>query len=297
MNLSLFLRLGRVSNLPTVWSNVLAGAVLSGATLGVNSLALLCLSFSLFYVGGMFLNDAFDAEFDKEQRAERPIPQGLIARSTVFFMGGALLVLATMLVALHGMLFENQVRLEPMMYAGALAICIIWYNADHKENFMGPVLMGFNRVYVYATTAFALSAEPEPLLWYGCGALMSYLVGLTLLAQQENLTSLRSLWPLGFMVVPFGYPLAAVWFAGIEPDWPLTAVLLLALAAWIVRAVFLFRPKTGSPKIQSGIVSLIAGISILDAVAGGLVHDMETSGLCLVAFSICLVAQKRIAGT
>ncbi len=76
VTLRIALRLGRVSNLPTVWTNVAAAAVLAGvplASLGVLALALAC---SLFYVGGMFLNDAFDREFDRRVRPERPIPSG-----------------------------------------------------------------------------------------------------------------------------------------------------------------------------------------------------------------------------
>ena len=67
--------LGRVSNLPTVWSNCLAGWWLSG---GGNfwKLPLLLLGISALYTGGMFLNDAFDADFDRQRRASRPIPSG-----------------------------------------------------------------------------------------------------------------------------------------------------------------------------------------------------------------------------
>ena len=66
------LRLGRVSNLPTVWTNVLAAAALSGALAGshgdagAGALGGLLLAMSLFYVGGMFLNDAFDLMHDGE---------------------------------------------------------------------------------------------------------------------------------------------------------------------------------------------------------------------------------------
>ena len=60
MSLSVWLRLGRVSNLPTVWSNVLTGLALVGALQPDASLLVLVLALSLFYVGGMYLNDAFD---------------------------------------------------------------------------------------------------------------------------------------------------------------------------------------------------------------------------------------------
>ena len=73
-----YLRLGRVSNLPTVWTNVLAGVALSGARAPAGTAVLLALALSLFYVGGMFLNDAFDREVDTRERPERPIPSGTV---------------------------------------------------------------------------------------------------------------------------------------------------------------------------------------------------------------------------
>ena len=52
--LSTFLKLGRVSNLPTVWSNTLAGVILAGAV-GLNPFVLLlALAMTLAYIGGMF---------------------------------------------------------------------------------------------------------------------------------------------------------------------------------------------------------------------------------------------------
>ena len=74
-----YLRLGRVSNLPTVWTNVLAGIVLAGGPLEPGTLAALVVALSLFYVGGMYLNDAFDRTIDARERPERPIPSGLIS--------------------------------------------------------------------------------------------------------------------------------------------------------------------------------------------------------------------------
>ncbi|HEY0550448.1 MAG TPA: UbiA family prenyltransferase, partial [Verrucomicrobiae bacterium] len=71
------LLLGRVSNLPTVWSNCLAGWLLGGGG-EWPQFAVLCGGATLLYVGGMFLNDAFDAEFDAQHRRERPIPSGAI---------------------------------------------------------------------------------------------------------------------------------------------------------------------------------------------------------------------------
>ena len=88
------LDLGRVANWPTVWSNCLAAWILAGAgfsaeeTMGLYELSgifsvhvqrlwipLLLIPIAaatLLYIGGVALNDAFDANFDKEHRSERP---------------------------------------------------------------------------------------------------------------------------------------------------------------------------------------------------------------------------------
>src|SRR6266705_5800513 len=78
--------LGRASNLPTVWSNCLAGWLLGGGGDSAK-LVLLCLSATFLSLGGMYLNDAFDAQFDQQHRPERPIPCGAIRAASVWKWG------------------------------------------------------------------------------------------------------------------------------------------------------------------------------------------------------------------
>src|SRR6185369_8742372 len=86
-----FLVLGRVSNLPTVWSNCLAVWLLGGGGRW-DHFALLCLGATLLYTGGMFLNDAVDEAFDRQYRPERPIVAGLISARTVWVLSFGWLV-------------------------------------------------------------------------------------------------------------------------------------------------------------------------------------------------------------
>ena len=69
MKLSIALRLGRVSNLPTVWSNVLAGVALGGGSTWDPRIIPLLFALSIFYTAGMFLNDAFDWKIDSSRTA------------------------------------------------------------------------------------------------------------------------------------------------------------------------------------------------------------------------------------
>ena len=63
------LALCRISNLPTVWTNVLAAIVLSSAALSLADFLLLCLVLSCFYSAGMCLNDLVDSEEDRGDKA------------------------------------------------------------------------------------------------------------------------------------------------------------------------------------------------------------------------------------
>ena len=89
---SLLLKIGRVSNLPTVWTNVLAGACLAGLHTDLPQLLWVMLAITLFSTGGMYLNDAFDADIDARERPSRPIPSGQISAKSVSAMGCAMLM-------------------------------------------------------------------------------------------------------------------------------------------------------------------------------------------------------------
>src|SRR6185369_1844192 len=98
-SLRTLLVLGRVSNLPTVWSNCLAGWWLGGAK-NTTELPLLFAGVTLLYVGGMFLNDAFDVEFDRQYRKERPIPSGAVSLAAVWRWGLCALALGALTLIL-----------------------------------------------------------------------------------------------------------------------------------------------------------------------------------------------------
>jgi 4-hydroxybenzoate polyprenyltransferase len=83
--LNVFLKLARVSNLPTVWSNCIVGWVLGGGDFSSwLSLFMLMLGASLAYSAGMVMNDVVDAGFDSEHRPERPLPSGEIKPSAAW---------------------------------------------------------------------------------------------------------------------------------------------------------------------------------------------------------------------
>jgi 4-hydroxybenzoate polyprenyltransferase len=169
------LRLGRVSNLPTVWSNVIAGTALAGgAPWGI--VAVLAAAMSALYVGGMYLNDAFDRNIDAAQRPSRPIPAGEVSSQTVFAIGFGLLAAGVVLLATFGW----QAGLVGLILAGA----VVLYDWHHKGNPLGPFIMGFCRALVYVGAAAALGAALAGPVLIGAAILLAYVAGLTLVSKR-----------------------------------------------------------------------------------------------------------------
>jgi len=287
---SVYLRLGRVSNLPTVWTNVLAGVVLTGVSVAPGPLTFLALALSLFYIGGMYLNDAFDRAIDARERPERPIPSGLVRATTVFATGYGLLVAGLAALAVEAAC-AGQGKYWPAILSGlALGGLIVFYDARHKGNPWSPLLMGLCRVLVYATAAFAVAGHLGVPVLAGAAVLLSYLIGLTYVAKQETLAELRNLWPLLFLGAPFLYGFPAL------ADGRVGAALYLGLLAWVGYAVsLLVRP--GRVNIPRAVVSFIAGISLLDGLlmAGA---GAPGAAVCGVGgFGLTLALQRYVRGT
>ena len=215
--------LGRVSNLPTVWSNCLAGWWLGG---GGNfwKLPFLFLGVSLLYTGGMYLNDAFDEEYDRARRPERPIPAGKIPAGRVWRPG-------------FGQLAAGVLTLVPcgnLAVAGAvlLAFFIVLYDFTHKFFTAAPWLMGACRFWVYVIASAAGVDGLNGFAVFGGVALASYVVGLSYVARRERSRGAVPVWPLLLLAAPMVLALA------INADGFLAAALWisLVLGLWIVRS-------------------------------------------------------------
>jgi hypothetical protein len=282
LNLRTAVGLGRVSNLPTVWSNALAGIVLAGGSVAVPRAAIVLIALSLLYTAGMFLNDAFDREFDRVHRPERPIPSGQTTARAVFVAGFAQLALGVVLLAACG--------IRAGASGVALAAVIVTYDAWHKGNPASPILMGCCRLLAYVCAAAAVAQDvPSSVVIAGLVCLC-YLIGLTYIAKQETLQRIGNLWPLLFLVAPLIYGIV------MSPGHPLAWILSAALTVWA--AVFVLRLlRLGRPAIPRTVISLIAGISLVDALFAAAQHANGVAALAVAAFALTLALQRWVPGT
>jgi 4-hydroxybenzoate polyprenyltransferase len=289
VNWRVALQLGRVSNLPTVWTNVLAGGVLAGGGARDGRLGWVALAVSLCYVAGMFLNDAFDREFDERHRPDRPIPSGAVTATVVFGSGFALLAAGVVMLAWVGYRPDGT-GAGPLLASLALAGAIVVYDWRHKQAAWSPVVMGLCRLLVYVVAASAVVSTVSGQVWVAGLVLLSYLVGLTWIARQEHLNRLSSLWPCLFLAAPLGW---AAWFAR---DAPIVLLCALAWLAWMLFALsFLRRRRAGD--VPRAVGYLLAGICLWDAIVLASAGNVPAAALAAVAFASTLLLQKVIAAT
>jgi 4-hydroxybenzoate polyprenyltransferase len=287
---SVYLRLGRVSNLPTVWTNVLAGVALAGVSITPGPLALLALALSLFYIGGMYLNDAFDREIDARERPERPIPSGLVKATAVFAAGYGLLA-AGLAALVAEVAWTGRREYSSTILSGlALGGFIVFYDARHKANPWSPLLMGLCRVLVYATAAFAVAGRLGAAVVMGAAVLLSYLIGLTYVAKQENLAELRNLWPLVFLGAPFVYGIPTLTGGRVG------AAFYLGFLAWVGYGIWLL-VRPGRANIPRAVVSFIAGISLLDGLLMAGAGAPGCAAWGAGGFGLTLLLQRYVRGT
>ncbi len=265
-----------------MWTNAVAATTIADGDPLSAKTAWVVAAMTLFYVGGMYLNDAFDRHIDARERPARPIPAGEISAQAVFAAGFAMLVLGVGLLALHGLL--------PALTGLALAGAIVAYDLRHKGNALSPVLMGVCRALVYVgAAAAAVGSVPVPVL-IGAGCLLAHVVGLTYAAKQESLDRVDRLWPLAVLALPL--LVALPWAA---TDW-------MALAAWIVLAlanviaVMWLRRRSAPGAVPRAVSRLIAGISLVDALLVAAISPMVAL-ICWLGFVLTRVLQRFVPGT
>lgn len=231
----------RVANVFTAISNVVAGFLLvhgQGGPLG--PLLLVAFASALLYEAGMILNDVCDAELDKKERPERPIPSGRISRKTARNIGIALLVAGVALAHLASVLTEQW---QTAQVSIALAAAIVGYNAGLKSTRFGPLTMAGCRmlnVLLGASIAGTLSTGITAIWLFAWGTFF-HTYGLTRIARQEaDSFDHVDLWVgcVAVLVVPLW--LVGLPFALDEPHmgplaWLAFCLVLLGYELWLAR--------------------------------------------------------------
>jgi 4-hydroxybenzoate polyprenyltransferase len=210
----------------------------------------------------MYLNDAFDVQFDQQHRPERPIPFGAIRLSDVWGWG-----IGWILAGLACLSLLNPLT---TILALLLAAAILLYDAIHKIFALSPVLMGSCRFLLvliaasagrHGVTGLAFNGAAYSPVWSAL-VLACYAVGLSYLAREESTQGPLRYWPCVLLAAPF--ILALVINRG---DNQLEAVSVGMLSGlWILRSLR-FAYWSAQPNVGRSISGLLAGIVFIDALS------------------------------
>lgn len=286
MSLSVYWSLARASNLPTVWSNVLAGWLLSGQAWTPGLIWALA-GGTLVYAGGCTLNDAFDARWDRRHRPERPIPSGAVSERAVWVVGTAECLVGAVMLLVAGCA-------GPVV--AALLAAVLWYDWWHKRSGWSVVPMGLCRVFLGWAAAtmggggWRLSLEIG--LWLA--GLFCYIAGLSLVARREATGGGVSWSGLVLVLVPLAGAGAVNRLLGLDFRDFLWVGFLFGLGVWRVGVGLRDRGDPG--RIGVAVGRMLAGIVVVDGMWVGQVRG-EWLLLWVGLWGACLVWQRRVAAT
>jgi hypothetical protein len=294
MNIRTLLVLGRISNLPTVWSNLLAGWILNWGGFRPFSLALLLVGGSFLYTGGMFLNDFCDAEFDALYCPQRPIPAGKISRQAVGQWAILWFVLGFACLAFLGAVSA--------IFALVLIAAIILYDFRHKGLAWAPLVMGLCRFLLYPLAAVSVGATNVfatlNLFVVPAGvALGLYVAGITYLARGESRPEKPARWALLLLFLPVATSLGIFLLQNMHRPVPPGALALACLLQlyWMAWMLVPFWRKS-NPSLGRVVSGLLAGIVLIDVLMATLMLGPLSAAL-LPLFALAFLLQRFVPAT
>lgn len=289
-----YVELARLSNVPTVLSNVLVGFGIGAASGGESaawwSAVVLAAAMMLFYVGGMALNDFVDAAVDGYERPERPIPSGRVSRGAAGVFAGVCLVAGLVMVLLFGW--------EAGLLAVGLVGLIVVYDVVHKMTGVSGVIMGLCRGMVYVTVASAIA---WPLDWGTAGpiaiAMTAYIAVMTFIARSEAAEDASGMTVMLRRRLAILLPgIAFVPALAVVPGgWGAAIVAGLVMLGWLVAAQR--HLLVGQARVKEAVLSYIAGICLIDAFYLTLLERNELAVVAGICFVVTLLGHRRVSGT
>jgi 4-hydroxybenzoate polyprenyltransferase len=257
--LTAFLRLTRPANIVTSIADILAGIAISGFfTLGLfhdadsADVFLLCLATIGLYGGGIVFNDVFDADLDKTERPERPIPSGVITLREAAVFGSVLLA--------AGIVCAFSVSIISGVLAILITIFALVYDKWGKHHsWLGPVNMGTCRGLNLLLGISIIQASLET-TWFVFFVPVIYIASITMISRGEVHGGKKV--TLQVAALLYSLVIATILFLAYQMEQILPALLTLIPFVW-----FIFKPLSTAMKepvgknigkaVKAGVIALI----------------------------------------
>lgn len=288
------LRIMRPANIITAIADILAGFAVSGAAVQlispqiheapslVNSLLWLILATIGLYGGGIVFNDVFDADLDRKERPERPIPSGEASVLSASILAGILLII--------GIAAASQVSFLSGILAVTVAALALSYNAWGKHQlFLGPLNMGLCRG---GNLLLGISAIPAALQerWFIALIPVVYIAAITMISRGEvhggnRKAIIGGAGMYGMIILTI---IILTFISEISPWQVLPFVLLFCFLIFrpLVQALKKQEPQFIGKAVKAGVLSLIVLNASLATIFAGWVYGLLVLILLPVSFGI-----------
>ena len=248
----------RPANIITSVADVLAGIAISGYLANSNfsqnyifPILLLIISTIGLYGGGVVFNDVFDAELDKIERPERPIPKGIISIKEASFLGIILLA--------AGIIAAAMVSLLSGLLALSIAVASLTYDKWSKHNlFAGPLNMGLCRG-LNLLLGISIIISSVYVWWFLAIVPVIYIAAITMVSRGEVHGGSKSI--LYAAALFYCLVICSILFLSrMEMIW--WTILFLLPFSWmifsaLIRAIRLPTPKNIGKAVKAGVIALI----------------------------------------
>lgn len=298
----------RIANLPSVVCNVFTGMVMGSIAWGgsltwdVKTIALIVAGCFL-YIAGNFLNDWYDAEWDRKHRPERAIPQGLFPQSAY--------LLTSLTLALAGLVITAMLSAALMTVYVSIGLLVWCYTLSHKRSSYAIWIMGGCRAGLYVLGFVALAHggnEVSGSALVPALGLLSYIAGISLLARYETrshkLGRKVKMAAAALLLLPLLTHTYSLLFTALSSGAWLAIIAGLPFLIWT--SMVIFQTITVAKKVSR----LLAGIVLVDSVyllglliiffpQSGIPSETEISWMLVpgIAFFSALLLQKIAPAT
>ncbi len=292
-----YLRLMRPANIVTAVADILAGIAIAGtlyfSQFDIAAIILLCLSTAFLYGGGVVMNDVFDAELDKVERPERPIPSGLIKKSSAATFGILLLLFGIACAAISNLHHQFPAS---VIIATLIAVAAVVYDKWMKHHsFFGPLNMGICRGL---NLLLGMSIYVPAVNFYWAFAIVPvlYIFAITMVSRGEVHGGKKKtlFWALGlYMIVIFSIGATSVRSETFLQTLPFIILFGVMILIPLYKAIKNpIGPNIGKA-VKSGVISLI----IMDAAWAAAFGDIKLAFIILTLLPISMLLARLFAVT
>jgi len=272
----------RPANIITAVADILAGVSVAGFLWQGGDWWWLVLATVGLYGGGVVFNDVFDADLDRQERPERPIPSGQVTIQQAAALGLSLL--------LAGILCAFLVSVTSGVLATAVALLAVLYDKYGKHHtWLGPLNMGACRGgNLLLGISFSMLALQQ--YWWLALIPVVFISDITLTSQGEvtgrNRRAIQL--ALGLDWIVLGAFVALHFFTQFNLQY---ALLFLVLWTWMntgskLKAIRQNEPALIMRAVKMGVLSLIPLNAALSAGFSGILAGLIV--LCLLPVSLGL---------